>query len=111
MVGISIAQLTAGKNLISFGTRIEAKSKVSCHAHMAGEEWYIILSGAGIIHLADINNEEATNIRHFNVSAGDVFCIQPKIAHQLVATSQLDLLFLCPAEHLSTDRHIYPDLG
>lgn len=109
-VGIAITTLAGGQNLTSFGTRIKARKKVSCHSHSEGEEWYIILSGDGQIFLADEDNGQLTNHRAYFVSAGDIFCIPPHTAHQLLAHTALDLIFLCPDSHLSTDRLMFDDL-
>lgn len=110
LVGISIASLAEGQELSSFGTRMEAGKKVSCHAHSKGEEWYFILAGEGDIFLADVDSGTLSNRREHKVNTGDIFCIQPNTAHQLRANSQLDLIFICPKSHLETDRVVFPDL-
>ncbi|WP_447883991.1 cupin domain-containing protein [Serratia fonticola] len=109
-VGIAIATLANGHQLTSFGTRMQAGKKVSCHSHSEGEEWYIIMSGNGLIYLADEDKGTLTNQRSHFVTKGDVFCIHPHTAHQLVAGTDLDLIFLCPESHLSTDRLMFDDL-
>jgi quercetin dioxygenase-like cupin family protein len=109
-VGIAIATLSRGQQLTIFGTRMQAGKKVSCHSHSEGEEWYIILSGKGLIYLADEDKSTLTNQRSHFVTKGDVFCIHPHTAHQLVADTDLDLIFLCPESHLSTDRLMFGDL-
>jgi len=108
--GIAIATLASGQQLTSFGTRMQAGKKVSCHSHSEGEEWYIILSGNGRIFLADEDKGTLTNQRAHFARKGDVFCIHPHTAHQLVADTDLDLIFLCSESHLSTDRLIFDDL-
>lgn len=109
-VGIAIAKLSEGQTLTSFGTRMFAGKKVSCHSHSNGDEWYIIISGEGKIFLADENKGVLSNHSSYAVTQGDVFCIHPHTAHQLVAHTTLDLIFLCPESHLSTDRLILEDL-
>ncbi|ELB2794013.1 cupin domain-containing protein [Aeromonas dhakensis] len=109
-VGIAIATLARGRNLTSFGTRMQAGKKVSCHSHSDGEEWYIILSGKGRIFLADEDKGTLSNQHTHFVTGGDVFCIHTHTAHQLLADTDLDLIFLCPESHLSTDRLMFDDL-
>lgn len=109
-VGIAIATLAQGQNLTSFGTRMQAGKKVSCHSHSDGEEWYIILSGKGRIFLANEHKGTLSNQRTHFVTEGDVFCIHAHTAHQLLADTDLDLIFLCPESHLSTDRLMFDDL-
>ena len=110
VVGIGIAELARGENLRSFGTRMGEGKKVGCHAHSHGDEWYIILSGEGVIFLADTAGKDLVNKEQHLVKTGDVFCIPEGKAHQLKATSQLDLIFLCPESHLASDRTMFADM-
>lgn len=110
IAGIRIAPLQSGNTMNSFGTRMDAGTKVSCHLHTLGDEWYSILDGDGEIYLADLVGGVLVNKRHFPVTKGDTFCITQNTAHQLRAISQLDFIFLCPDSHLSKDRFVQPDL-
>ncbi|MCK7068941.1 cupin domain-containing protein [Enterobacter bugandensis] len=110
IAGIRIAPLQNGTTMNSFGTRMDAGTKVSCHLHTDGDEWYSILDGDGEMYLADLVDGVLTNKRHFSVTKGDTFCITQNTAHQLRAISQLDFIFLCPDSHLGNDRLIQPDL-
>ncbi|WP_075180632.1 cupin domain-containing protein [Pantoea sp. 1.19] len=111
-VGIRIAPLVPGRQLSSFGTRLEAGKRVGCHAHAHGDEWYIVLAGEGRIWLADVGPDgQLTNKRSHDLQAGDTFPIAEHTAHQLVATTQLDFIFLCPPSHLQDDRTLFADLA
>lgn len=110
LAGIRIAPLQKGAVMNSFGTRMDAGTKVSCHLHTNGDEWYSILDGEGEIYLADMVDGKLINKRHMPVRKGDTFCISQNTAHQLYAKSQLDFIFLCPDSHLGGDRFIQPDL-
>jgi uncharacterized cupin superfamily protein len=85
-------------------------TKVSCHVHTQGDEWYSMLDGEGVIYLADLVDGGLKNKRHYPVKKGDTFCISGNTAHQLYAKTQLDFIFLCPDSHLGTDRIVLNDL-
>lgn len=108
-VGIGIFNLEKGEELQSFGTRMKAGTHVGCHSHQEGDEWYIILDGQGIMHLADVKEGKLTNKREEKVQKGDVLCVKENTGHQLQATTELDLIFLCPTSHLSSDRIMFDD--
>lgn len=109
-VGIAIFKLVDGEALGSYGTRMHAGSRVGCHSHSEGDEWYIILDGEGVIHLADVGGSCLSKQRKIPVKKGDIFVISPKTAHQLEAKTDLELLFLCPPSHLEKDRTSHGDL-
>lgn len=75
-------------------------------------EWYTILKGEGRIFLADVDpvSGDLSNRRSAFVSRGAVFCIEAGTAHQLKATTELDLIFFCPASHLGDDRTVKESL-
>lgn len=110
-VGIAIAPLSSGKEFCLFSAEIKEGNKVGCHYHTAGEEIYSILSGEGIIYTAAIDDggQLGERLSH-EVVAGDSFTIEARTAHQLKATSDLVLMFVCPPEHLSSDRIMLPCL-
>jgi oxalate decarboxylase/phosphoglucose isomerase-like protein (cupin superfamily) len=110
VAGIKIAGLDTGADMNSFGTRMNRGTKVSCHFHSQGDEWYSILDGEGELFLADVNGTKLANHRSVPVNKGTVFCIPQKTAHQLRAHTQLDFIFICPDTHLGADRVVLPDL-
>lgn len=110
IAGIRIAPLQKGAQLNSFGTRMDKGTKVTCHVHTQGDEWYSVLDGEGVIYLADYVEGNLINQRHFPVKKGDTFCISENTAHQLFAKTQLDFVFLCPNSHLGADRIVVADL-
>lgn len=110
-VNIAIGQLTHDGPFCVYGTRMEAGSKVGCHYHKDGCEIYHILSGEGEMHIADMaSDDKPVGHRFFAIKKGDAFSIPEKTAHQLKATTSLDLLFFCPPSHLSEDRYMVDDL-
>ena len=110
-VGIAIAALSEGKAFRLFSAEIKQGKKVGCHYHTQGEEVYSILSGNGIIYTSRVDeNGRIGDITSCPVSTGDHFTIEAGTAHQLKATTDLVLMFVCPPEHLSTDRIMLPCL-
>lgn len=107
-VGIAVFPLSTGTYLSCFGTRMAAGKKVGCHSHRHGDEWYVIINGEGDMYLADVDLKgNVTNRRIIPVIKGSAFVIPENTAHQLVAKTELDLVFLCPNNHLSDDRYIH----
>ncbi|MBP2196215.1 cupin domain-containing protein [Pantoea cypripedii] len=103
-VGISIQNLINGTDQDLYATVIEAGNKVGCHCHHEGEEWYIILSGEGAIFTAEVNEGSLGHITETTFRRGSTFCISANTAHQLVAHTRVELIFLCPPSHLTYDR-------
>lgn len=56
------------------------------HKHIQSEELYHIMSGYGLMTLAE---------RQFDVSPGDTICIPPGTAHCIKNTGQGDLKMVC----------------
>ena len=110
-VGIAIAPLSTGKDFCLFSAEIKEGNKVGCHYHTQGEEVYSILSGNGVIYTAVVDDKgHVGEIASSHVSTGDNFTINAGTAHQLKATSNLVLMFVCPPEHLNSDRIMLPCL-
>ena len=110
-VGIAIAPLSSGNDFCLYSAEIKQGNKVGCHYHTEGEEVYSILSGDGIIYTAVVDEEgQLGEIASRSVSTGDSFTIQAGTAHQLKASSDLVLMFVCPPEHLGSDRIMLPCL-
>ncbi|KOC88439.1 hypothetical protein [Winslowiella iniecta] len=110
LVGISIAPMITQPGLNAYGTTLKMGKRVGCHSHAEGEEWYIILSGEGEIWTADVVDNSLKDRRIDQVSKGSVFCIYPYTAHQLLAKTDIELIFLCPESHITTDRTLFADL-
>lgn len=109
-VGISIQNLLKGQEQNLYATVIEAGNKVGCHCHHEGEEWYIILSGEGSVFTSKVINCTLSDITKTAFKAGSTFCIAPETAHQLVAHTRVELIFLCPPAHLDHDRLSYENI-
>jgi mannose-6-phosphate isomerase-like protein (cupin superfamily) len=60
--------------------------RTAAHHHPKTEEIYYILSGTGIMHLADESKR---------VSRGDAIAIPPGTVHWIENDSPSDLVFLC----------------
>lgn len=103
-VGISIQNLLKGQEQNLYATVIEAGNKVGCHCHHEGEEWYVILSGEGAVFTAEVKEGCLGHATETVFRQGSSFCISPNTAHQLVAKTRVELLFLCPPSHLTYDR-------
>lgn len=103
-VGISIQNLITGKEQNLYATVIEEGHRVGCHCHHDGDEWYIILSGEGSVFTAEVNDGTLGETQETAFKRGSTFRISPDTAHQLVAYTRVELLFLCPPTHLTHDR-------
>lgn len=112
VAGIAIFEMVHNGPFNAYGSRIQAGAKITCHSHAVGAEWYTILKGEGQIFLADADpvSGELSNHRSACVSRGSVFCIDAGTAHQLKATTELDLIFFCPRSHLGDDRTVRENL-
>jgi len=110
LVGISITPMINKPGLNAYGTTLKSGERIGCHSHAEGEEWYVMLSGEGEIWTADVVDNNLADIRTDKISKGSVFCIYPDTAHQLLAKTDIELIFLCPESHLTTDRTLFADL-
>ena len=109
--GISIASLSTGDDFFLFSAEIQKGHKVGCHYHTEGDEIYSVLSGEGMIYTATIDDMgDLDDICFRPVVAGDSFTIPSGTAHQLKASSDMVLLFVCSPSHLSSDRIMMPSL-
>ncbi|WP_261369260.1 hypothetical protein [Yersinia mollaretii] len=52
----------------------------------------------------------AKNKRVNGFAKGSVFCIYPNTAHQLIAKTAVEFIFLCPESHITHDRILFDDL-
>lgn len=109
-VGISIQNLIRRKEQDAYATVIEAGNKVGCHSHHEGDEWYIILSGTGYIFTAEVKGGLLAPASKTPFERGSIFCISPETAHQLVAHTRVELIFLCPPAHLTQDRTVFDNI-
>lgn len=110
LAGISIAEMVIKDGLCAYGTSLANGRRVTCHSHSEGEEWYIILSGEGQIWTADTDNNQTVNKQVNTIKKGSTFCIYPGTAHQLIALTDLEFIFLCPTTHITSDRTFFDDL-
>lgn len=93
IMAVYIAELKAGK-------------KLSAHYHNEGEEIYQILDGEGIIEIGKLSGDAIIWNGSYDVKAGDVFEVAPKMVHRLSnhETKDLRLIFFTTASHLGDDR-------
>jgi len=111
LAGISITEMVIKNGLCAYGTSLAKGKRVTCHSHGEGEEWYIILSGRGTIWTGDSDNDTVKNTRSDPIKSGSVFCIYPGTAHQLIALTDMEFIFLCPPTHITTDRTFFDDIA
>ncbi len=104
---IKHAKLTGDENLSIFAAEVNPRSHLNPHYHKNGIETYQIYSGSGIMKTGTLDGISVTWKNSDVVTQGDFFSIPENTVHQIVndADNALILIFSCPAEHLSSDRH------
>ena len=72
------------------------------HAHYVNEEMFFVLSGEGSIRLGDSVN---------TIRQGDFIAAppDPETAHQIINTSEDELVYLCVSTMLEPEVAVYPD--
>jgi len=93
IMAVYIAELKAGK-------------KLSAHYHNEGVEIYQILDGEGIIEIGKLSGDTILWDGSYEVNAGDVFEVAPKMVHRLSSHDMKDLrlIFFTTDSHLGEDR-------
>ncbi len=93
----------------------EIATRVNSHYHSSGAETYEVVAGHGLLHCGQIEGTPASlSIKWdspIEVKTGDAFSIPANCVHQLERNSNdlLIILFACPDDHLSADRHLVED--
>lgn len=74
------------------------------HAHHAIEEMFYVISGSGTLRHAD---------EEYPLRAGDFICSppDPKQPHQIINTSDDELVYIALSNEMTTDVMLYPDSG
>ena len=74
------------------------------HAHHAIEEMFYVLSGTGTLRHAD---------EEYPIRAGDFICspADPRQPHQIINTSDEELVYIALSNDMTTDVMLYPDSG
>ncbi|MEM1223728.1 MAG: cupin domain-containing protein [Verrucomicrobiota bacterium] len=88
---------------VELSTLPPGKKNWPLHAHAAQTEYYIILSGSGLVIDGEGNE--------MPVSAGDHFIFLPGEAHQIINNSSSDLSYYVIADHHVSDVTTYPKTG
>jgi len=91
-LGYSVIRLEPGKRAWPY------------HAHHAIEEMFYVISGSGTLrHAGD----------EFPIRAGDFICspADPSLPHQIINTSDDDLVYIALSNQAETDVMLYPDSG
>jgi len=98
-VGIRLALLWEESGKTYYGSLITPNKSITPHYHNEGDELYFIIKGHGIMRIDE---------QEFSVSDGDFFIVPAKAVHQLINTSDEEMLavFACDKEHLQGDRFI-----
>lgn len=110
-VGIKRIPLVDGEH---FGYHVaEVQTQVNAHVHRNGDETYHVLKGRGEIHVGPVTFKDNQPIsveweKPTLVGPGDVFNIPQGYAHCLknAGLDPLIIIFVCPPQHLSTDRYL-----
>jgi mannose-6-phosphate isomerase-like protein (cupin superfamily) len=102
---IQIKKVTDG-NMAVYIAELQGGKKLSAHYHNEGDEIYQILEGEGMIEIGALSGDGVTWENSYEVKAGDVFAVAPKMVHRLSnrSTANLRLVFFTPAAHLGEDR-------
>ena len=87
---VAIVRIPAGKSYCPY------------HLHSAETEFYVVVSGRGMVRDSGGNTE---------VKAGDAFLFAPGEAHQLTATDDEELVYYVVADNPRGDACHYPDSG
>jgi uncharacterized cupin superfamily protein len=103
---VRIGPLVGARGL-GYSYDIVAPGKTGCpfHSHRAEEEMFFIVRGQGTLRYGDETRE---------VRAGDVICCPvggPDTAHQLLNTSDQDLVYLSISTKSEVEVCEYPDSG
>ncbi len=80
----------------------KGKSYCPYHGHSAETEFYIVLSGTGLVR-----DQHGTT----EVQEGDAFFFAPGEAHQLTAAADEDFVYYVIADNPRGDACYYPDSG
>ncbi len=98
---------------------VSAGSRVNPHFHQNGEEPYYILRGSGVMWLGRPQEKEGrwhcdwNAGRSIELGANDILVVGAGEVHSLCnasKTQKLLIAFLCPAEHLISDRFLIENL-
>lgn len=102
---IQIKKVTDGFMAV-YIAELKAGKKLSAHYHKEGVEIYQILDGEGIIEIGTLSGDTVIWNGSYEVTAGDVFEVAPKMVHRLSNhdTKDLLLIFFTTASHLGEDR-------
>lgn len=91
----------------------EISKGVNAHVHRKGKETYHVLEGSGKMYVGKVTFDGETPVKvawekPVNVEKDDVFIIDEGYAHSLQNTGgkPLRISFICPDEHLTTDRYV-----
>ena len=86
--------------------------KIPAHVHHKGQELYYILQGKGVISTAEVQGDTVDSLFSMSIEQGESFGIPEGMGHQLKNIGSEDYIFILasPPEHLTTDRHILPDI-
>ncbi len=95
-----------------FGYHVaEIQTHVNAHVHQQGDETYHVLKGKGQIHIGQVTFADNKPLTvewesPITVGPGDVFNIPQGYAHCLKndGPDPLIIIFVCPPQHLTTDR-------
>jgi mannose-6-phosphate isomerase-like protein (cupin superfamily) len=102
---IQIKEVTGGTMAV-YIAELQGGKKLSAHYHNEGDEIYQILEGEGRIEIGELSGDSVSWKNSYEVKAGDVFEIAPKMVHRLSnhSAESLQLIFFTKPSHLGEDR-------
>jgi len=92
MLGYAVVRVQPGKRAWPY------------HSHHAIEEMFYVISGAGTLRHAE---------KQYAIRAGDFICspADPGQPHQIINTSDAELVYIALSNQANTDVMLYPDSG
>lgn len=88
---------------IEMATLPPGKMNYPLHSHAAQTEYYMIVSGRGVVLDQEGNA--------FDIGAGDHFVTRPGVAHQIRASPESELVYYVIADNPPADVISYPKTG
>lgn len=110
--GLYIAPLKNNDMCSLFIASLPPSTKIPAHVHYEGQELYYIIQGKGLILTAEMQEGSMQPLLSMPIEKGESFGIPEGMGHELKNIGSEDLIFVlaAPPNHLTTDRHVVPDI-
>ncbi|QBR83939.1 cupin domain-containing protein [Legionella israelensis] len=107
--GIYFAPLIDKGNMGFAIESIPPGKEVTRHYHKEGLDFFMVVSGKGILHTAELDSDgkKVKNEQQQAIKAGDIFAVDPGIIHGMENNSAEPLVVAncAPATHVTTDKY------